>query len=216
MAFSARSSHNTLRTGANYLLRRVDTIGSACLSSDVSLGRISASELKKTSAKAAKIEPGVKGTTEALGGAERYQSFVSTDKPIYRGAETVYVRGVLLNAANHKPLPEDKQTRATIQIKGFSGETIASGNVQTENGAWGFSWSIPSSQAGGQYTAIVNYPESGYAPAERKFDIRTFRAPRLKSQIVFLRDGYGPGDAASATLHVERAEGGIPQGPKAP
>ena len=139
MAFSARSSHNTLRTGANYLLRRVDTIGSACLSSDVSLGRISASELKKTSAKAAKIEPGVKGTTEALGGAERYQTFVSTDKPIYRGAETVYVRGVLLNAANHKPLPEEKQTHASIQIKGFSGETIASGNVQTENGDWGCS-----------------------------------------------------------------------------
>jgi uncharacterized protein YfaS (alpha-2-macroglobulin family) len=182
--------------------------------SDVSLGQISASELKKPSAKATKIEPGVKGTTEALGGAERYQTFVSTDKPIYRGAETVYVRGVVLNAANHKPLPEDKQTHAAIQIKGFSGETIASGNVQTENGAWGFSWSIPSPQAGGQYTAVVRYPESGYAPAERKFDIRTFRAPRLKSQIVFLRDGYGPGDKVTASLDVKRAEGGAPVGAK--
>ncbi len=27
-----------------------------------------------------------------------------------------------------------------------------------------------------------------------------------------MRDGYGPGDTVSATLHVERAEGGIPAG----
>ena len=45
---------------------------------------------------------------------------------------------------------------------------------------------------------------------ERKFDIRSYRAPRLKSQIVFLRDGYGPGDTVSASVHVDRAEGGIP------
>src|SRR6516165_5909374 len=50
------------------------------------------------------------------------------------------------------------------------------------------------------------------APAERKFDIRAYRAPRLKSLLVFLRDGYGPGDTVSANLHVERAEGGIPAG----
>src|SRR6185369_1686541 len=34
--------------------------------------------------------------------------------------------------------------------------------------------------------------------------------PRLKSQIVFVRDGYGPGDSVAANLHVERAEGGFP------
>src|SRR5690606_28850317 len=33
-----------------------------------------------------------------------------------------------------------------------------------------------------------------------------------KSQIKFLRDGYGPGDTVVATLHTERAEGGIPAG----
>src|SRR5207249_1083121 len=32
------------------------------------------------------------------------------------------------------------------------------------------------------------------------------------SQIVFLRDGYGPGDQVTATVEVKRAEGGIPAG----
>src|SRR5262249_9755972 len=44
------------------------------------------------------------------------------------------------------------------------------------------------------------------------FDIRTYRAPRLKTQIAFVRDGYGPGDTVNASLHVERAEGGVPAG----
>ncbi|MEZ0267505.1 MAG: alpha-2-macroglobulin family protein, partial [Phycisphaerae bacterium] len=51
-------------------------------------------------------------------------------------------------------------------------------------------------------------------PGVRKFDVRAFRAPRLKSQIVFVRDGYGPGDAVAASVHVDRAEGGVPAGAK--
>jgi len=42
--------------------------------------------------------------------------------------------------------------------------------------------------------------------------VRAYRAPRLKSQIEFLRDGYGPGDTVTATLDVKRAEGGVPSG----
>src|SRR5262249_57435470 len=38
--------------------------------------------------------------------------------------------------------------------------------------------------------------------------------PRLKSQIIFVRDGYGPGDTVTANVHVERAEGGVPAGAK--
>ena len=75
----------------------------------------------------------------------------------------------------------------------------------------GFSWDIPASQAGGEYTVRISSIH-WRAPAERKFDIRAYRAPRLKSQIVFVRDGYGPGDTVAANLHVERAEGGIPAG----
>src|SRR5256714_7260847 len=77
----------------------------------------------------------------------------------------------------------------------------------------GFSWDIPAGQAGGEYTIRVS-DSSAHGWAERKFDIRAYRAPRLKSQIVFVRDGYGPGDMVAANLHVERAEGGIPAGAK--
>ncbi|CAN5697245.1 hypothetical protein BH10CYA1_BH10CYA1_04940 [soil metagenome] len=150
--------------------------------------------------------------TEKLGGTDRYLTFVSTDKPIYRSDENVYIRGVVLNAANHKPIPDELKTTATVQIKGPKGDVVATGNVETQDSVWGYSWSVPREQAGGEYTAYVTYPWDGLTPAERKFEVRSYRAPRLKSQITFLRDGYGPGDKVTATLDVKRAEGGVPKG----
>ena len=145
-------------------------------------------------------------------GEGRCLTYLSTDKPIYREGEKVFVRGVILDAATHAPLPAERQTEAMTQIIGPKGDVVASGYGPTADSVLGFAWDVPAGRAGGEYTVKVSYPSDGYAPAERKFDVRAYRAPRLKSQIVFLRDGYGPGDAAGATLHVERAEGGIPQG----
>jgi hypothetical protein len=147
-----------------------------------------------------------------LGGAERYLTRVSTDKPMYRPGETVYVRGAILGAAGNRPLAGNAQTNALVQIKGPKGDTVASGWVNSQESVLGFSWTVPEGQPGGEHVAKVTYPAHGHAPAERKFDVRSYRAPRLKTQIEFLRDGYGPGDRAGATLHVERAEGGFPSG----
>jgi len=151
-------------------------------------------------------------TTQTLGGPDRYQAFWSTDKPIYRAGETVWVRGVLLHHATRRPLPPDRPIPGIVEIRGPKGDVVASGPVTTEDSVAGFQWTVPEGQAGGEYTIQATYPITGDPPAQRKFDIRAYRAPRLKTQIKFLRDGYGPGDEVTATLHVQRAEGGIPAG----
>jgi uncharacterized protein YfaS (alpha-2-macroglobulin family) len=143
------------------------------------------------------------------GGAERYLTHITTDKPIYRTGENLYVRGVLLHAEGHAP---GATGTASFEIKGPKGERITAGTASIIDSIVGFSWSIPASQAGGEYTVRISHPLTGNSPAERKFDIRAYRAPRLNSQIVFVRDGYGPGDTVGANLHVDRAEGGIPSG----
>ncbi len=150
--------------------------------------------------------------SQSLGGTDRYLTFVATDKPIYRGGETLYVRAVVLHHATHKPLPNEPAVHAVVEIIGPKGDAVASGAVAAQDGVLGFSWQVPDDQAGGEYTAKVTFPQYGHTPAERKFDIRAYRAPRLKTQIKFLRDGYGPGDEVVATLHVERAAGGVPVG----
>ena len=148
----------------------------------------------------------------SLGGPERYRTHVSTDKPLYRPGEQVLARGLILEAIHHKPSPAQQQ--AQIEIRGPKGDVVTTAMVQAQDSVWGYSWNIPAEQAGGEYTLRVTYPWSGEAPAERKFDVRAYRAPRLKSQIEFLRDGYGPGDTVTATLDVKRAEGGVPTGAK--
>lgn len=151
--------------------------------------------------------------TRELGGGDRYVTHVATDKPIYRVGEKLYVRGVVLRAEGHSPMPGSlgPTGTASFEIKGPKGDTVASGQSAIIDSVVGFSWDIPSGQAGGEYTVRILLP-SGVESAERKFDIRAYRAPRLKSQIVFVRDGYGPGDTVAASLHVERAEGGVPAG----
>ena len=153
-------------------------------------------------------------TTETLGGELRYSTHLSTDKPTYRPEETIHFRGVLLHQATHKPLADGQQVIGLVEIHGPKGDIVASGTAQTQDSVLGFSWLVPKEQAGGEYTAKVSYPSSGHAPAERKFEIRNYRPPRLKCQIKFVRDGYGPGDTVVASLDVKRAEGGVPVGAK--
>ncbi|MFN0018043.1 MAG: MG2 domain-containing protein [Pirellulaceae bacterium] len=152
--------------------------------------------------------------SDQLGGAQRYLTFVSTDKPIYRVGDKIFVRGVILHHATRQPLPKEVMLHAVIEIIGPKGDTVASGAVKSEEGVIGFSWQVPDDQSGGEYTTKVSYPYNGHTPSERKFDIRAYRAPRLKTQIKFLRDGYGPGEEVVAAMHVERAEGGVPAGAK--
>lgn len=151
-------------------------------------------------------------SSEELGGKDRYAAYVSTDKPIYRTGEKVYVRSVLLDAASRKPAP--RQAPGQFEVKGPKGNTVAGGFAQTQDSVSGFVWDIPADLPGGEYRLSVSYPELGTAPAVRKFDIRAYRAPRIKTQIKFLRDGYGPGDTVAATLEANRAEGGKPENAK--
>lgn len=144
--------------------------------------------------------------------ADRFLAHVSTDKPIYRVGERVYLRGVILGANDHKPLPADVPQQAMVRINGPKGELIANLYSTIEDSVAAAYWDVPDESAGGEYTATMTFPWTGFPPAVRKFDVRAYRAPRLKGEIIFLRDGFGPGDTVKASLHVERAEGGLPAG----
>jgi uncharacterized protein YfaS (alpha-2-macroglobulin family) len=159
-----------------------------------------------------KAEPGRQSAAGGVLGGDRYLTYVSTDKPIYRPGETLYVRSIPLHCLTRQPIPAGQALQAVVEIKGPKGDSVASGISQLKDSVSGFSWSIPQAQAGGEYTIHVSYPDTGHPSAERKFDIRAYRAPRLKTQIKFIRDGYGAGDEVVASLHADRAEGGAPTG----
>lgn len=147
-----------------------------------------------------------------LGGSDRYLAHISTDKPIYRPGETLYLRSVLLHAFKHTPLKGYQYGH--VKVTNSRGSAVMESDFRIDDSAGGASWEIPKNMAGGEYTVKVSFPGSGHAPAERKFDIRAYRAPRIKSQLEFVRKAYGPGDTVSAVLNATRAEGGAPKGAK--
>lgn len=194
-----------------------------------------------------------KTLTETLGGEDRYLTHLTTDKPIYRAEETVYVRGTILHAFDRTPIVSVQEARGRVktwlqeneikegeepaseyqrlvqelvraeatwrlnpmvEIKDPKGAIVVSGRTNIQDSTLGFKWDVPEGQAGGEYTVKVTYPWAGLAPAERTFDIRAYRPPRIKTQIDFFKDGYGPGDTVIATVEATRAEGGIPEGAK--
>jgi uncharacterized protein YfaS (alpha-2-macroglobulin family) len=155
------------------------------------------------------------GQSNSQGVADgRYLGHLSTDKPIYRAGERVFLRGVVLGALDHVPLAADHWGYAMLQITGPKGEQLFSQGAQIHDSVAGFNWDVPADASGGRYTATMSFPANGFPPTKREFEVRAFRAPRLKGEIIFLRDGFGPGDTVRASLHVERAEGGLPAGAK--
>jgi uncharacterized protein YfaS (alpha-2-macroglobulin family) len=154
----------------------------------------------------------LRGAGESSGGSPHFLAYLSTDKPIYRDGEKVYLRAVVLNADDHRPLPQNQPAMAALQITGPKGEILFNSWAGSEDSVAALNWDIPPDAPGGQFKATVSFPNNGYPPAQRKFEVRAYRAPRLKGEIIFLRDGYGPGDTVKASLHVERAEGGLPAG----
>ena len=194
------------RTPARPVLCLIGTVAVACL---VLQGSSADSQANKEAATADGLTI---ASTDVLGGPDRCLAYLDTDKPVYRAGETLYMRGVILHHATRKPLSAGHQVSASVEIRGPKGDVVAAGPVTSEDSVLGFKWTVPDGQAGGEYKIKASFPRNGYPPAERKFDVRAYRAPRLKSQIKFLRDGYGRGDEVAATLHVERAEGGVPVG----
>ncbi len=153
-------------------------------------------------------------STADLGGDDRYLMYVSTDKPVYREGETFYLRIVLLNAKDNTPCVDRANDPLTINIQSSRGDSVYESTVNSCDSSAGFEWTIPADMPGGQYTAVVNSHMLGAPRAQRSFDIRAYRSPRLKTQIEFLREGYGPGDQVNAIVKVSRAEGGFPDGAK--
>lgn len=144
-----------------------------------------------------------------LGGIDRSLVFLSTDKPIYKPGETVYARAVVLRADKLMPV-RNPEYPVQLRVTGTKGEEVAAYAAEVVDSVAGFSWRIPPETAGGLYTATAFF--GGGAASVRTFEIRAYNPPRLRSQIEFLREGYGPGDTVTAVANIIRAEGGAPAG----
>lgn len=144
-----------------------------------------------------------------FGGSDRFRVHVSSDKPFYRPGEVAYFRAVMLHAFDGTPFGNPYDAAASIEIIGPKGDRVMQGSSTVADSTIGVRWPIDEGLAGGIYKIKVTPPD-GSAPGERKFEIRAFRAPRIRAQIEFAAKGYGPEDWPTASAKITRAEGGVP------
>ncbi len=135
--------------------------------------------------------------------------YLSADKQIYHPGETVYFRDVVLDGQTNYPLSDDLTQSGSFrwQLKGPREEEVTAGMVSYDASVGAITWEIPGDAVGGIYTLRVFTEEGEGAPTERKFEVRNYRAPRIRTQIDFLKRGYLPGEEITAVISFQRAEG---------
>ena len=147
-----------------------------------------------------------------LGGKERLRLHLSTDKPLYKPGETLWMRAVAVDAHNGAPMAS-QGVGGHFTVTDPQGATVATIPAAGQHSVLGSSWTIPAGMPGGRYT-IGASTHFGDTVSQRIVEIRNFRPPRLRSQIAFLKEGYAPGEVVQASLETTRATGGPPAGAK--
>ena len=136
-----------------------------------------------------------------------YSTYLTTDKPLYRPGETVFFRSLTLSRFANDA---DRDTVVQFEIHNPAGTVVPQSKQMgvTQHGVGNGVFAIPPQFSGGQYTLIARSPQNAFPEQQRAFNIRDYRVPRLKKEIEFTRDSYGPGDEVIADFSAERAEGG--------
>ena len=135
--------------------------------------------------------------------------YLSTDKGVYRPGECVYMRDVVLDGITNYPLSSlvDGEGLFRWKVLGPREDEVASGEVSYRDSVGAMSWEIPVDAVGGDY--VLRVEGDNGAPAQRKFRIRQYRAPRLRTQLDFLKRGYLPGEEVVALVQASRADGTV-------
>ncbi len=141
---------------------------------------------------------------------------VSTDKPVYRPGERVFVRSVALDRLTLAPRAH--RVTMAVKVKDPKGAVVFEDHRIELRGEPGgddvgaTTWTIPADCAGGEHTLELISPDETFPPERATFVVRSYQAPRLAKTLVLDRKTYLPGQTGGAELRVERMGGGVAAG----
>ncbi|MCB9878817.1 MAG: hypothetical protein H6835_14575 [Planctomycetes bacterium] len=127
---------------------------------------------------------------------------LSTDRPIYRPGERVFVRAVVLDRTTRLPL--DRSLAVTAALLDAKDSAVARDqDPLTPGGVASFVLNVPENSAGGEHTVRVHC-NGVFADEDLPIVVRAFREPQLQKQIVLDRKSYAPGQRGSAKVTALR------------
>lgn len=155
--------------------------------------------------------PGLQTKATASGSirlvATRYLTHLAMDRTMYRPGEVVHYRSLSLERFS---LMAEREFPVHFEIRDPGGSVLAGSEHEgiTTRGVGSGVFAIPAGQVGGEYTLVAHSPEGAFPDEVRKFQIQNYRVPRLRKELEFQKDSYGPGDLVVADFTARLAEGG--------
>ena len=144
---------------------------------------------------------------------------LSTDRPVYRPGEPIYVRAVVLDRLSLQAQPDAQQGQPmrvrVLDPKGAPAldqrdVTVQRDPVRGQVGA--LCWTVPAAATGGTWQLEVSSPQGSFPPERLPFVVMEFQPPRLQKTLVLDRKTYAPGEQGTAELKVLRMGGGVAAG----
>ncbi len=155
--------------------------------------------------------PGSQATATATGSIRlvptRYLTHLAMDRTLYRPGEVMHYRSLSLERFS---LKAEQEFPVHFEIRDPGGSVLPGSEHEgiTTRGVGSGVFAIPPGQVGGEYTLIAHSPEGSFPDEVRKFHIQNYRVPRLRKELEFQKDSYGPGDLVVADFTARLAEGG--------
>ena len=136
-----------------------------------------------------------------------YETYLSTDKPLYRPGEVVRFRSLTLSRFGWRAT---RDLPVTFELLGPAGNPIPNmlPSGVTQRGVGNGVFQILPGMPGGKYTILAKSPQGAFEQRKREFFIRDYRPPRLQKELEFTRDSYAAGDEVVADFAAQRTEGG--------
>ena len=135
---------------------------------------------------------------------DRRRTVVQLDKPLYRAGETVWVKTWDLTERGLAGAAEGRDLEVVL-LDG-RGSTLQTSTIRETGGTGRADFALASDAAGGEYSVQVR--SGGLAIGDRTLVVAAYQAPRLRKELEFVEEAYGPGDKVHATVEITRSGGG--------
>ena len=125
------------------------------------------------------------------------------DRPMYKPGDDIWVKTWSVNT---RGLTGNGQPQITYELVNPRGNVVETKQVMQQAGTATNDFILSAEAPGGLWKVRSTLP-SGEID-ERPFVVASYEAPRIRKELEFVREAYGPGDRVDALVELERGSGG--------
>ncbi len=128
--------------------------------------------------------------------------YIQVDRPLYQPGDTVWLKSWDVAASD---LSGGDEQGVTYTLLDPRGGMVAQKYVKQSGGTASNDFVLPAHASGGIWTLRAR-TDRGHE-VERPVVVAAYEPPRIRKELTFLREAYGPGDEVSATVSMLGADG---------